>query len=140
MRGDTYGVDAWGNWQVNDWWRLSPGLTRLRSRLAFKPGASQLLGLSQAGDDPSSHATLSSSMNLPHRMSFDASLRYVGALPDPALPHYYELDARFGWRPTDALELSLNGANLLHAQHTELPAPNGEQITRSAAVEARWRF
>jgi iron complex outermembrane recepter protein len=140
MRGDTYGVDAWGNWQVNDWWRLSPGVTWLRSRLAFKTGASQLLGLSQAGDDPSSHAALSSSMNLPHRMSFDSSFRYVGALPDPALPHYYELDVRFGWRPTDALELSLNGANLLHAQHTEFPAPNGEQITRSAAAEARWRF
>jgi len=140
MRGDTYGIDAWGNWQVNDWWRLSPGVTWLHSHLEFKSGASQLLGLSQAGDDPSSHATLASSMNLPHRTSFDAALRYVGALPDPALPHYYELDARFGWRATDALELSLSGANLLHARHTELPAPNGEQITRSAIAEARWRF
>jgi iron complex outermembrane receptor protein len=125
---------------VTDWWRLSPGFTWLHSHLEFKAGASQLLGVSQAGDDPSSHATLASSMNLPHRTSFDASLRYVGALPDPALPHYYELDARFGWRVSDAVELSLNGANLLHARHTELPAPDGAQITRSAMAELRWRF
>jgi iron complex outermembrane recepter protein len=140
MRGDTYGIDAWGNWQVNDWWRLSPGVTWVRARLEFKSGASQLLGLSQAGDDPSSHATLASSMNLPHRTSFDASFRYVGALPDPALPHYYELDARFGWRASDAVELSLNGANLLHARHYEYPVPTGEQIVRSVMAEARWRF
>jgi iron complex outermembrane receptor protein len=140
MRGDTYGVDAWGNWQVTDWWRLSPGVTWVRERLQFKPGASRLIGLVEAGDDPGTHATFASSMNFPHRLSFDASLRYVGALPEPALPHYYELGARCGWRASDALEVSLSGENLLHARHTELPAPNGEQITRSGFAEVRWKF
>jgi iron complex outermembrane receptor protein len=140
MRGDTYGIDAWGNWQILEWWRLSPGVTWLRSRLAFKAGASQLLGLAQAADDPSSHATLTSSMNFAHRTSFDASLRYVGALPSPAMPHYYDLDARFGWQATSTLEVSLSGANLLHARHTELPIGYGEAITRTVFGEARWRF
>jgi iron complex outermembrane receptor protein len=140
MRGDTYGIDAWGNWQATDWWRLSPGVTWLRERLSFKEGASELLGLAQAGDDPSSHATLTSAMNFPHRTTFDATLRYVGALPSPALPHYYDLDARFGWEPISGVELSLTGANLLHERHTEFPAPAGEQITRSVIAEGRWRF
>ena len=140
MQGDTYGIDAWANWQVYEWWRLSPGISWVRERLEFKPGASQLLGLAQAADDPSSHASLTSSMNFAHRTSFDAVLRYVGALPDPALPGYTELDARFGWRVSDALDLSLSGINLLHPRHTEFPAPNGEQITRSAMAEARWKF
>ena len=138
MRGDTFGLDAWANWQVTDWWRLSPGATWVRERLAFAPGASGLLGLGQAGDDPSSHASLVSSMNLPHRLTLDATLRYVGALPGPVLPHYTELDARLGWRMNQKAEFSLRGANLLHARHYELPAPDGEQITRSVIAEARF--
>jgi iron complex outermembrane receptor protein len=140
MRGDTYGVEAWANWQPTEWWRLSPGFTALREQLRFKPGASGLLGLPQAADDPSSHATLTSSMDLGHRTSFDATLRYVGALPDPALAHYYEMDARLGWRPSHTLEVSLSGLNLLHARHAEFAAPSGEFITRSVMAEARWRF
>jgi iron complex outermembrane receptor protein len=140
MRGNTSGIDMWGNWQINDRWRISPGFTWLRERLAFRAGASQLLGVAQAADDPSSHATLASSMNFSHHLSFDASLRYVGALPDPALPHYVDLDARLGWQLSNALAVSIRGANLLHARHTELPAPAGEQIIRSIIAEARVRF
>ncbi len=140
MRGDTYGVDAWANWQPTNWWRLSPGLSWVRERLSFRPGASELLGVAQAADDPSSHASLASSMNFPHRLSFDATFRYVGALPGPALPHYYDLDARLGWQASATLALSIRGSNLLHARHFELPATAGEQITRSVIAEARLKF
>jgi hypothetical protein len=34
----------------------------------------------------------------------------------------------------------LGGTNLLHARHVELPAPGGEQITRSVFAELRWQF
>jgi iron complex outermembrane receptor protein len=137
MRGDTFGIDAWANWQITEWWRLSPGATWVRERLRFAPGASGLLGVGQAGDDPSSHASLVSSMNLPHRLTLDATLRYVGALPGPVLPHYTELDARLGWRVNERAEVSLRGANLLHARHYELPAGDGEQVTRSVIAEVR---
>jgi iron complex outermembrane receptor protein len=140
LRGNTYGIDAWGNWQINDWWRVSPGVTWVRERLSFKAGASELLGVGQAADDPSSHATLASSMNFPHRLSLDASLRYVGALPGPVLPHYYDFDARLGWQVSNAIGLSVRGAHLLHARNTEFPAPSGEQITRSVIAEARIKF
>jgi iron complex outermembrane recepter protein len=140
MRGDTYGIDAWGNWQINDWWRLSPGVSWVREQLVFEPGAIAILGVEQAADDPSSHANLTSSMSFAHHLSFDATLRYVGALPGPALPHYTELDARLGWQASNTVELSVHGANLLHARHTEFPAPTGAQITRSVIAEARFKF
>jgi iron complex outermembrane receptor protein len=140
LRGDAFGIDAWANVQLTNWWRLSPGVAWVRERLAFKPGASGLLGVGQAADDPSSHATLTSSMSFPHHLSFDASFRYVGALPSPALPHYTNLDARVGWQASSAVELSIRGSNLLHARHFELPAPAGEQITRSVIAEARVKF
>jgi hypothetical protein len=61
-------------------------------------------------------------------------------MPGPALPHYYNLDARLGWQASSLVELSVRGANLLHARHFELPAPAGEQITRSVIAEARFKF
>lgn len=143
LRGETYGVDAWGDWQVSEVWRLSPGLTWVRDRLSFKPGTSQLLGTVQAGDDPSVHASLTSSLDLPRHITFDAALRYMGALPNPSMPHYYELNARLGWQVNRDLGLSLNGQNLLHERHTEVspvPAAGGEEILRGVLVEVRWRF
>jgi iron complex outermembrane receptor protein len=139
MSGDTYGLDAWGSLQVTDWWRLSPGVSLLHKRLHFEPGASGLLGVAQAGDDPAAHGELSSSMDIGHDVSFDASVRYTGALPDPALPGYYNMTARVGWHVTRQLELTLSGTNLLHSRQLEYPAPDGEEVTRTVMAQAVWR-
>jgi len=103
-------------------------------------GADDLLGVSQAGDDPSAHASVASSMDLGHGTSFDASLGHVSALPDPILPHYYELDARLACWPSQAVEWSVSGRNLLYARHSEFAQPTGEYITRNVLAEAQWRF
>ncbi len=140
MQGDTYGLDSWADWQVTERWRLSPGLRLLHKSLRFSPGASGLLGLAQSGNDPSSQASLKSSLEMWRDWTLDAALRHEGSLPNPALPAYTELNARIGWRASRTLELSLSGANLLHAHHYEYPAPDGEQIGRRALATARWSF
>jgi iron complex outermembrane recepter protein len=140
MAGDTYGLELWGNYQVTDWWRLSPGFSTVHKRLHFQPGASGVLGLPQAGDDATGHGSVTSSMDLGHNLTFDASLRYVSALPDPALPGYYNMSARIGWRAIRNLELSVTGSNLLNARHLEFPAPYGEEISRSVIVQAQWNY
>jgi iron complex outermembrane recepter protein len=139
MQGRTYGVEAWADWQVFGWWRLSPGLRTVTEDLRLEPGASGILGTAQAGDDPRAEFKLTSSMTLPGRLDLDATLRHLGALPDPALPGYWELSARLGWRATSTLELSLSGSNLLHARHLELPVPYGEYIDRSVFARIDWR-
>jgi iron complex outermembrane receptor protein len=138
MFGDTLGVTAWGNLQIADWWRLSPSFSLLRKNLRFDPGASGLLGVAQAGDDPASQAALTSSMDLNARLTFDVSLRHVASLPDPALPSYNNLGARLGWQASRALEISLSATNIIHAYHLEYPAPAGEQIGRSVMLGVRW--
>lgn len=138
MRGETYGVEGWADWQVLDWWRLSPGFRTLTEHLHLEPGASGILGTSQAGDDPRAELKLTSSMSLPGRLALDATLRHVDALPDPALPGYWELSARLGWQLTSELEISLTGSNLLHARHLELPAPYGEYIDRRVFARIDW--
>ena len=140
MRGNTYGMEAWADWQLLDWWRLSPSFTLLRKRLHYDAGAAGLLGVAEAGDDPRTQAMLKSSMDLGPRVALDASLRYVSALPEPALPSYVELSARIGWRVSARCDVSLNGANLLHDHHMEFAAPTGEWIGRKAILEARWRL
>lgn len=140
MQGDTYGVEAWANVQLTDWWRLSPGVRWLHKDLRFSPGASGFLGLAQAGDDPSTQATLRSSMDLGRSLMFDTSLQHVAALPSPVSPGYYDLTARFGWHVARALDLSLSGFNLTHARHNEFAIPYGEEISRSFIAEARVTF
>jgi iron complex outermembrane receptor protein len=139
MEGHTWGVTAWGKWQVTEWWRIEPGFALLRKQLEFKAGASRLIGVGQAGNDPRGHALLTSALDLGHNQTLDLSIRHVGKLPDPALPAYTELSARYAWRLSSAWELSVRGVNLLHDAHHEYPAPSGVRIERGLAAEVRWR-
>lgn len=138
MKGDTYGIEAWADFQLASWWRLSPGVRTLHKRLRFKEGASALLGVEQAGNDPTSQALLRSSMDVGNRGTFDLHLRHTDTLPAPYTPAYYELNARFGWRWTDALELAISGSDLLHRRHVEYAPTAGEAIGRSVVAELRW--
>jgi iron complex outermembrane recepter protein len=139
LEGSTYGVEIWGNWQATDWWRLSPGFRSLHKRLRFSEGASGVLGVHQAGNDPRSQGSLKSSMTF-GRLTFDAQLRYVGELPSPEMADYTEMSARLSWQATDELELSLTGFNLLDDSHLEYAAPTGNRIRRSVFAEARVHF
>jgi iron complex outermembrane receptor protein len=138
MRGDTYGLEAWADVQLTDWWRISPGVRTLHKRLRFKDGASTLLGVAQAGNDPTNQALLRSSMDLGPRATFDLHLRHTDTLPSPDTPGYYELNARFGWRWTEALEVAISGSDLLHRRHVEYAPTAGEAIGRSVIAEFRW--
>jgi iron complex outermembrane receptor protein len=137
IKGHTEGVEAWGNLQATPWWRLSASLDLLTERFQIKPGFFGLTGVSEVGDDPKRQAMLKSSMTR-GRLSWDAELRYVSALPNPSLPSYTELNSRIGWRMTDRLELSVTGFNLLHARHQELPG--AAAVPRNLFAELRWSF
>jgi iron complex outermembrane receptor protein len=138
LQGNAYGLETWAKWVVTDWWRLSPGVRLLYKDLEFKSGATQLLGTSQAGNDPKMQTLLTSSMNLGSEITFDATFRYVGALPEPHLDAYGELQASMDWEAYPGLDVSLSGFNLLRPQHLEYPG--GEYVPRSGIVQIRWRF
>lgn len=139
MEGHTHGMTAWAAWQITSWWRVAPGFALLEKRLRQKPQASRLLDVGQSGNDPRAHALLKSSFDLGRSGTLDLSLRHVARLPEPALPAYTELAARFAWRISPSWELAMRGSNLLHERHQEYPAPAGASIVRAVLVEARWR-
>ncbi len=141
MSGRVIGVELWGDFQITPWWRLSPGLNLLHEDLKFLPGSLQVAGLAFVSDDPDHQATLHSSMNLGHDVTWDAYVREVGALSHPGVPAYTELDMRVGWNATKWLQLSLSGFNLLHPQHVEfVEAGVSTEVPRSVLAQARVRF
>lgn len=140
LEGDTYGFEAWGNYQINPWWRLTAAYDHLTERFQFAPGATlPSLGTGQLEDDPGNTASLRSAMNLGADVTFDATLRYASDLPQPRVPAYVEFDADIGWNLSQTLRLALSGFNLLQARHQELPATEAYPVLRSFAVELQWR-
>ncbi len=138
MTGRSYGIEAWADYQAASWWRLSAGFNALEEKFRFAAGASGLLGVSQAANDPKFQASLKSSAELGRAVTLDAALRYVSALPDPRVPAYVELDSRLAWALGERLQLAVSGRNLLHDSHREYPG--GDRIPRGVSVDLQWRF
>ncbi|HEU4780771.1 MAG TPA: TonB-dependent receptor [Steroidobacteraceae bacterium] len=139
MEGSAYGFEAWADIQLTPWWRISPGVRTLHKRLEFSEGATELVSVRQAGNDPSSRFYLKSSMDL-GLFTVDLMVRNVSALPDPALDEYSEMNARVGWRASDRLELAVKGFNLLNETHLEYPSTTGQSIRRSVMAELRYHY
>jgi iron complex outermembrane recepter protein len=139
MHGRTYGLEAWGHWQVRRWWRVSPGIRILRKDLAFDESSSGLVGYRQSGNDPKTHALLTSAMDLGAHVRFNATFRYVGTLPSPRLDDHTELSAALQWQVRPSIELSVTGLNLMSDRHLEYPAPSGAYIQRAVFFQVEWR-
>lgn len=148
MSGDTDGLEAWGNYQVSEWWRMSAGGNWLHENLHFDPGSDDIGGIALAGDDPSYQVALRSTMTFARGWLLYLDLRHIGALPSPASPSYTELNAHVGWTVSRAITLALTGSNLIHPHHLEFgttSAPlqlgaTGVETGRSVFFEVQGRF
>jgi iron complex outermembrane receptor protein len=137
--GQTYGLEAWGHWQVQSAWRISAGATLLKKDLHLRAGSTDPVGPSNLGDDPSFQWSLRATFNPADRQEFDLGLRRVASLPNAGVPTYTALDARYAWRVRPDLELSLVGQNLFDSAHAEFgAAPGRSEIERSIGVWLRW--
>lgn len=141
MQGTTQGVELWGNLAVREWWHVSAGLSTLQKDLRLAPDSRDVFGVGFAGNDPRSQWQLHSSMDLPGLVLVDLRVRHVGHLPSPAVPAYFEGDARIAWAATERVELALDGQNLAHARHLEFVNPSipASEAPRSVSLTARWK-
>jgi iron complex outermembrane receptor protein len=141
MEGSVYGVEAWGNYRVNDWWRLAAGFNVQHEHLKFKFGSSQLGGTQQSGNDPNHQISLRSSMNLRRDVALDVYLREVGELHNPVVSSYTQMNIRIAWDVTPGLQLAVSGFNLLRARHLEfVNPPTADYVERSFLASAQLRF
>jgi len=140
-RAEEWGAELSGIWQATDWWRLRGGYTFLHKQTYVKPGGSDLNRGRAEGNDPEHQFVLQSMLDLPGRVQFDVTLRYVDTLPAPNVPSYFTADARLGWQPIRNLELSIVGQNLVDSQHAEFGSPvTRQEIPRSVFGKVTWRF
>jgi len=144
IEGETWGVEAWGDWDVAPWWRLSAGASLLRKDFRLKPGSLDVSAFESAGADPGYWLKLRSHMQLSETVSFDLGLRAYDDAPQLAASGYVgadawtEADVRLAWRATPSLEVSVTGQNLLHDQHAEATEARRFEIPRSVFLGVRW--
>jgi iron complex outermembrane recepter protein len=143
IAGTVKGIEAWTEFKPLDFWVLSAGLTWLDEDLHLEKGSMDPTGVDNPTlrNDPRYFGSLRSRFDLPGAVQLDLDFRRVGALPQPALAAYSELDVRIAWLPTDKLELALVGRNLLHDEHPEFGNPESRSaIERDVQGEVRWQF
>lgn len=140
--GDTYGMEAWGDWQVLSWWRLTGGANLERKNLRVLPGYTDISRGQSEGYDPDYQFMLRSSMNLAHHVTLDFGMRAVGRLIDAPIQGYIEGDFNIAWHVTQRLELSLSGTNLFTPAHAETVTPGSPVylIRRSVYLGLRQAF
>lgn len=148
LEGETYGFEFSGTYQALSWWRLRAGYNLLKEDIHVKPGKTDLNNALNETGDPEQQWSLHSSMDLPRNVELDAGLRWVDVVHNNnngtvgTVPSYSELDVRLAWHPTEKIELSIVGQNLLHDHHPEFgaPGPDREQIVRSVYGKITCRF
>ncbi len=143
-RGDTYGLEILADWTPNERFKLQMWYAYIDMQLRARPGFDPSVGENNEGQTPNHQASLRSTWDVGRHWELDAWLRYVDDLPSHPVPSYIELDLHVGWRPSDSIELSLVGRNLLSDRHIEfldLVVP-GEpsEIERSVHGKMTWSF
>jgi iron complex outermembrane recepter protein len=144
LSAETYGVEVYSEWRPYDWWRLHATYTYLMIRML--PGIStDPTGKTPEGESPRHQGSLRSLMKLPGNLELDLWGRYVDRLPAIAIPGYFDLDVRLGWRPIESFDISVVGQNLVEPQRPEFLSTLGsqassQQIQRGMYVKLTWRY
>ena len=147
MAGDIYGLELACKYQVNDCWRLSGwyslAVTHLEEAPFTAPATASVAR--DEGSSPRNQAYLNSSWDLGCDWELDLMARYVDSLAAQNVPSYIEMDLRLAWLPTDQLEVSIVGQNLLDSEHLEFGSLGGAptplvEAERGVYGAATWRY
>ncbi len=136
---ETYGVEIAADLQIRPWW-----LVRASYSLLEMDVTNAQIGNVSEGEAPQNQFSLQSRMDLPKDMEFDATVRYVDALPDLGIDSYVTMDLRWAWMPRDDLEIAVVGRNLLEDEHFEFLDIIGPTvptaIERGVYAQLTWKF
>jgi len=114
-------------------------LTAMREHVRIEPGRVDAGGLTALGNDPSAWWSLRSLLDLTPRHELDITLRHMGALPQPSVPAYTAVDARFAWRPDPNWEVALALQNLFDGGHAEWGVATARaEFDRGVFLSVRW--
>jgi iron complex outermembrane receptor protein len=142
LLGRTAGFEIAPDWTPTRTWRLRGSYSYLH--IDLQKSASSLdpsTVNSTQGSSPHHQVEIQSSLDLPKKLEFDQTFRYVSALPAQLVGAYTTADVRFSWHATRSLDLSVVGQNLFQPHHPEAGGDPGPLvgIERSGYIKLTWQ-
>jgi iron complex outermembrane receptor protein len=142
LLGNTAGFEIAPDWTPTHTWRLRGSYSYLHMDLNKEASSLDASTVnSTQGSSPHHQVEIQSSLDLPKKLEFDQTFRYVSALPAQLVGAYTTADVRFSWHTTRSLDLSVVGQNLFQPHHAEFGGDPGSLvgIERSAYVKLTWQ-
>jgi iron complex outermembrane receptor protein len=93
------------------------------------------------GDSPEHQFLVRSQLDLPHRVTLDGRIKWVGPLQ--SVPAYTRLDLVTTWNARPKLQLMLGVFNLLDEHHPEFSNNlvwSATEVERSILAKVSWQF
>jgi iron complex outermembrane receptor protein len=143
-KGFTDGFEFGPEWQLTQRWQMKGAYSYLHMDLESKspnPNAVEVLNRETVqGSSPHHEIVVQSFIDLPKRLEFDQTYRYVSGLVAQSVGGYNTADARLAWHLTRQFELSIDGDNLLQPHHVEYGGDAGMfvGIKRSVYAKLTW--
>ncbi|MBT5307599.1 MAG: TonB-dependent receptor [Candidatus Scalindua sp.] len=135
MNGASYGVELAARWQALEWWNIKGSYSYMDMQLHTEGDSNDTITEDGFEDDiPNHQFSIRSMMDLPGNLELDSWIRYVDSVPSVNVDSYITLDARLGWNPTEKIELSIVGKNLLEKRHKEY-GPSSIINTQTTGIE-----
>jgi iron complex outermembrane receptor protein len=142
LLGRTAGFEIAPDWTPTRIWRLRGSYSYLHIDLEKKASSLDASSInSTQGSSPHHQVAIQSSLDLPKKLEFDQTFRYVSSLPAQLVGAYTTADVRFSWHATRSLDVSVVGQNLFQPHHAEFGGDPGPLvgIERSAYVKLTWQ-
>ena len=138
LLGKTSGFEIAPDWTPISWWRLRGSYSYLYMDLNKHSGSLDTTTASSTeGSSPHHQIVIQSSVDLPKKLEFDQTFRYVSALPAHRVGAYTTGDVRFSWRAMRSMEFSVVGQNLFQPHHPESAGDPGPLVGMERSVYAK---
>jgi len=142
LLGKTAGFEIAPDWTPRRIWRLRGSYSYLHMDLSKEASSLDAsTANSTQGSSPHHQIAIQSSLDLPKKLEFDQTFRYVSSLPTQLVRAYTTADVRFSWHATRSLDVSVVGQNLFQPHHAESGGDPGPLvgIERSAYIKLTWQ-
>lgn len=146
VKGRSYGLEFFVDWEVNSWWRLRFGGFSMRQKTSLAAGGADLERGRGESSFPNYQVQLRNSFRLGKSIAWWTSLRRVAEVPandngGGVVPAYTDLDMSIHWAVRANVDFSLTGRNLLDASHPEIGGlAIRREIERSADAAVTIKF
>lgn len=148
-RGGELSLD----WRLDEWWRLQANYSYLQISADNHSDSNDSFSEAVVEEaSPKHQLSIRSAMDLSNAWSLDLWVYYADELGSTSyslgsdaaeISEYISLNVRLAWRPSEQMELSLVGRDLLDNRHPEFNVENfitRTEVERSIYGQIRWDF